>query len=188
LKRSPRRAAIPDLFTAHLSIIFYPFSELCRPLADFVVLWEIRAMSIRRICLSCLLFVTMGAASALAADNVAQTPVEVQPHVVKPKPAAKAPERTPKAKAAKPVGPEDSMRDVTFSDPRGPLIDGTKTPKQPAPPSTAKGAPVGPDGKGLSLDMKWHATNDYDPYDTVRHTSGPEGPGTSVLGGIKLGF
>lgn len=146
-------------------------------------------MSLRRTYLSCLLFIAMGTASAVAADDAAQTPAETPAYAVKTKPPVKAPAHAQKTKAAKPAAPADSMRDVTFSDPSGPLIDGAKTPKQPAQPSAAKGAPVDPDGRGLSLDMKWHATNDTaDPYDAVRHTSGQDGPGTSVLGGIKLGF
>ena len=37
--------------------------------------------------------------------------------------------------------------------------------------------------------LKWRATNDrVDPYDAVRHSSGPNGPGDAVEGGVKLGF
>jgi hypothetical protein len=41
----------------------------------------------------------------------------------------------------------------------------------------------------MSIGLKWHATNEpVDPYDSVRHTSGPDGPGDTLEGGIKLGF
>jgi hypothetical protein len=49
-------------------------------------------------------------------------------------------------------------------------------------------APSEPDG-GVSLDLKWRATNEKtDPFDAVRHSSGPNGPGDAVQGGVKIGF
>jgi hypothetical protein len=41
----------------------------------------------------------------------------------------------------------------------------------------------------MSLGLQWRANNDkVDPYDAVRHSSGPAGPGDAIEGGVKLGF
>jgi hypothetical protein len=150
-------------------------------------------MSFRRYNFFCLLFVTIGACPAVAADD---THPAVKPPALADttKPSLKASKnvdktKTKTTKTTKPLVPADAMRDVTFSDPGAPLVGSAKSPKPVALPSTAKGAPIDPDG-GLSLALKWHATSDSnDPYDgTARHTSGPDGPGNAVLGGIKLGF
>jgi hypothetical protein len=63
-----------------------------------------------------------------------------------------------------------------------PIVDGVE------PSKLTKTAPGEPKGS-LSLDLKWHATNDRpDPFDAVTHTSGPNGSGDAFLGGVKLGF
>ncbi len=79
------------------------------------------------------------------------------------------------------------MDHIQFSQPNASPI-GAQKPAHPAPLSRTGGASSEAQG-GVSLDFKWRATNEkVDPYDAVRHTSGPEGPGDAVQGGIKLGF
>ena len=92
------------------------------------------------------------------------------------------------AGSAEPDAPAklDGMETIDFSTPNQSPV-APKSPK-PSSPSEARSAPVEPQG-GVSLDMKWHATNDKaDPFDSVRHTSSPNGPGDAVEGGFKLGF
>jgi hypothetical protein len=128
-------------------------------------------MSLRRFSLISLIAISLGATSALA-DNVAA------PHEVKPK--------ASKAKGARPAPPTSDLGNIKFSDPSAPVVGEAKT--KPAVPSDAKGVAAQPNG-GVSLELKWHATNDRpDPFDGVTHTSGPNGPGDAVLGGVKLGF
>jgi hypothetical protein len=152
-------------------------------------------MSFRRYSLFCLLSVAIGAASAATAETaqpLAQAPLPTQ----KTKPPLKAPKHADMAKvnakktdtSKSPVS-EGNMRDPIFSDPGVPVMSSTKSPVPATAAPSAKGASVAP-GSGPSLDLKWHATSDpNDPYDgTARHTSGSEGPGNAVLGGIKFGF
>jgi hypothetical protein len=41
----------------------------------------------------------------------------------------------------------------------------------------------------VSFTYKWHATNEpVDPYWHVRNAPGADAPGSSFLGGLKLGF
>ena len=93
--------------------------------------------------------------------------------------------KTEKADANKPRASEGNMQDTMFSDPGVPVMSAPSLPK-PEAAAAPKAAPVGAGAPSLS--MKWHATSDNDPYDIVRHTSGSDGPGESVLGGIKFGF
>jgi hypothetical protein len=80
-----------------------------------------------------------------------------------------------------------SVGEIDFSQPYAPASSPQKS-SNPAPAAQTRNAPVEPQG-GVSLDLKWHATNDKaDPYDAVRHTSGPDGPGDGVAAGVKLGF
>jgi hypothetical protein len=80
----------------------------------------------------------------------------------------------------------DGMEGIDFSRPNeSPLA--SKSQKSLHTP-VARSAPLEPQG-GVSFDLKWRATNDKaDPYDAVRHDSGPNGPGDAVQGGLKLGF
>ncbi|HXW20785.1 MAG TPA: hypothetical protein VEK35_09805 [Roseiarcus sp.] len=93
-------------------------------------------------------------------------------------------------KSAKPPAAPASAQDVPdsidFSQPYGSPL----APKgaKPAAAPEARPAAKEPQG-GVALDLKWRATNDkVDPYDAVRHTSGPDGQGDAVEGGVKLGF
>ena len=80
-----------------------------------------------------------------------------------------------------------SMGEIDFSQPYSPASSPQKGSSS-APAAQTRNVPVEPQG-GLSLDLKWHATNDKaDPFDGVRHTSGPDGPGDGVEAGVKLGF
>jgi hypothetical protein len=127
-------------------------------------------MSLRRLNLIWMVALLLGAASALA-DNGS-------PHEVKPK--------ALKAKLPRAAPPAGGIGDIKFSDPSARLVGETKT--KPALPSDSSGGTAQPSG-GVSLDLKWHATNEpVDPFDAVRHTSGPDGAGDAVLGGVKLGF
>jgi hypothetical protein len=101
--------------------------------------------------------------------------------VVKPRPVAKKPKLPSKAPTT------GSLNDIQFSRPNAPPVGAQKGAAQ-ASQATKAAGPSEPQG-GVSLDLQWHASNDKtDPYDAVRHTSGPNGPGDGVLGGIKLGF
>jgi hypothetical protein len=79
------------------------------------------------------------------------------------------------------------LQGVKFSDPNAPPIGAATSSKSefaPAEHSAPKET-----APGMSIGLKWHATNEpVDPYDSVRHTSGPDGPGDTLEGGIKLGF
>ena len=100
----------------------------------------------------------------------------------------KTPDRAVKAKLAKPTVRAGDRRDVKFSDPNALLAGATKGARPDLRPIDARDVPAEPNG-GLSLGLKWRATNDHpDPFDAVRQTSGPNGPGDAVEGGIKLGF
>lgn len=144
-------------------------------------------MNFRRLSLVCPILVAVGAYSAIAEEVAAPAPVKAPAHVAqaKTKPAAPAAGAAKSSKLAVKPGPKgvpaaaaDSMSNIKFSDPSAPLA---ATPD-------AKGALAEPDG-GPSFGLKWHATNDpVDPYDTVRHTSGPEGPGAGVEAGVKIPF
>jgi hypothetical protein len=102
------------------------------------------------------------------------------------------PPRTSAAKV-KPLKPPklapsraDGLGGVKFSDPYAPP-DGTRQAKTGELPVAPKPAPTEPKG-GVSITYKWHATNEpTDPYWHVRN-SGPDAPGSTFLGGLKLGF
>jgi hypothetical protein len=92
---------------------------------------------------------------------------------------------------AKPVKPPATkgqpLGDIPFSNPYAPPVGagiaagGGFAAPQPA-------APVDPQG-GVSFTYKWHATSEpTDPYWHVRNEYGPDGPGDTFLGGLKLGF
>jgi hypothetical protein len=92
------------------------------------------------------------------------------------------------AKIVKPAaGGAGALQNVTFSDLNAPPVGAAPASKIDFP-SGSKGAPKDPSGK-VSLGLKWRATNNApNPFDAMRHTSGPDGPGDAVEAGVKLGF
>ena len=134
-------------------------------------------MSHRRSSLVALGLVAVSASAALADDVSAPIHRETSARAVKAK----------IAKPAKSAAQTGDMGDIKFSDPTAPLSGATGS-KQAHLPSDARAVPAEPNG-GLSLGLKWRATNDHaDPFEAVRQTAGPNGPGDAVEGGIKLGF
>jgi hypothetical protein len=108
----------------------------------------------------------------LDASHSAAVAVKPHPRAKKPKPAATDPT-------------SQSMDQIHFSQPNASPI----APQKSAAPSPRPGVAAKDPQGGLSVDLKWRANNDkVDPYDAVRHSSGPGGPGDAVQGGIKLGF
>ena len=94
--------------------------------------------------------------------------------------------------AKKPKSPatdatDAGMDQIQFSQPNASPLATTKKANATAQPSS-RAAPSEPNG-GVSLDLKWRATNEKtDPFDAVRHSSGPDGAGDAVQGGVKIGF
>jgi hypothetical protein len=105
-----------------------------------------------------------------------------------PAPPQPAPPHAAKTKAAKPPATKpQTLGDTPFSNPYAPPVGAGKGADAgfPAPQAAA---PVDPKG-GVSFTYKWHATNEpTDPYVHVRNSAGPDGPGDTFLGGLKLGF
>ena len=124
---------------------------------------------------------TVFAATAAVADDLSGANQGAAAAAPKPHHSAKKP------KTPAPDATDLGMDQIQFSQPNAsPLAPAKKTNATAQPSSRA--APSEPNG-GVSLDLKWHATNDKnDPFDAVRHTSGPDGPGDAVQGGVKLGF
>lgn len=93
-----------------------------------------------------------------------------------------------KAKAAKPSATKSqSLGDIPFSNPYAPPVGAGKGTGGEFP-AGKTAAPVDPKG-GMSFTYKWRATNEpTDPYWHVRNEYGPDGPGDTFLGGLKLGF
>jgi|SRR5271170_4658779 len=121
-----------------------------------------------------------------AADELAPTQnSSVDQARIEPQPVKR---REKAQRARKPVPPSATgdLGDIRFSEPPSP-VTGARPPREnDAGPATRKS--VEPQG-GVSLDLKWHATNDrVDPFDSVRHTSGPDGAGDGIEGGLELGF
>jgi hypothetical protein len=81
-----------------------------------------------------------------------------------------------------------SLGDVHFSDPSAPPVGAGKA-TRPNFPTAERATPVDPKG-GMSFTYKWHATNEpFDPYWQLRNNEyGPNGPGNTFMGGLKLGF
>jgi hypothetical protein len=126
----------------------------------------------------------------LVGAALAATPVVADDQTPPGAAAAQRDKNSARAKPAKPPATPAAAQGVPdaidFSQPYGsPLAPkGAKPAVAPA----ARLVPKQPEG-GVSLDLKWRATNDkIDPYDAVRHTSGPDGQGDAVEGGVKLGF
>jgi hypothetical protein len=108
------------------------------------------------------------------ADDVAPQPKPAHASKAKPKP------------AAQPRPQPDGLSEIQFSNPYA-LPEGTAGTKAADFPA-ARLAPTEPKGD-VSFSYKWHATNEpVDLYNAVRHSAGPDGPGDTFMGGLKLGF
>jgi hypothetical protein len=96
--------------------------------------------------------------------------------------------RAAKPKAGKPPATQDrSLSGIPFSNPYAPPVGAGKATGGEFP-AAKTGAPVDPKG-GVSFTYKWHATpQPTDPFWNVRNEYGPDGPGSTFLGGLKLGF
>jgi len=130
----------------------------------------------RRVWLSLLGAVCVFAAAGALADELNPT---------QPKPALP---QAPKSKIVKPAQSTNSgLADVPFSNPYAPPVGAGKSAGAEFP-AAQRGAPVDPKG-GMSFTYKWRATNEpFDPYWQVRKSSGPDAPGNTFMGGLKLGF
>ena len=93
-----------------------------------------------------------------------------------------------KGKAAKPPAAKgEALGGIPFSNPYAPPVGAGKGTGEQFP-AAKTAAPVDPKG-GVSFTYKWHATaQPTDPFWNVRNEYGPDGPGASFLGGLKLGF
>jgi hypothetical protein len=113
--------------------------------------------------------------SARADDQSVAPPKAVAPHTVK-------------AKAAKPPATKgETLSDIPFSNPYAPPVGAGKGAGGDFPAAHAA-TPVDPKG-GVSFTYKWHATpQPADPFWNVHNEYGPDGPGSTFLGGLKLGF
>lgn len=134
-------------------------------------------MKLDRISMACLAS-AIAFSSAIADEIAPPKPSRTPAHAAKP----------PHAKSAKPAADQaGGLLGVKFSDPNAPPVGAAPAPDGGFAPA-ANGTPAEP-ASGVSLGVKWHATNEpIDPYDAIRHTSGPDGPGDTFEGGIKLGF
>jgi len=123
----------------------------------------------------CLMISVIAPMRASADDLPAQPLKPVKPHAARPK-------------AAKPAATQDgSLSDIPFSNPYAPPAGAGKTASGEFP-AAKTAAPVNPKS-GMSFTYKWHATNEpTDPFWNVRNEYGPDGPGSTFLGGLKLGF
>ena len=102
-----------------------------------------------------------------------------------PKPAHASKARAKPANQAQPQA--DGLGEIQFSNPYAPP-EGAAGKKAADFPVGARPAPTQPKGD-VSFSYKWHATNEpVDVYNVVRHSAGPEGPGDTFMGGLKLGF
>jgi hypothetical protein len=110
--------------------------------------------------------------------SVDQARIERQP--------AKRQEIAQRARKLAPPSATGDLGDVRFPEPPSP-VHGARPPRESdAGPASRKS--VEPQGGG-SLDLKWHATNDrVDPFDAVRHSSGPDGGETALKAASNLDF
>ena len=95
---------------------------------------------------------------------------------------------TAKSKPAKPPAPTgETLGDIPFSNPYAPPVGAGKG-ADAGFPALQGAAPVDPKG-GVSFTYKWHAApQPTDPFWNVHNEYGPDGPGSTFLGGLKLGF
>ena len=94
-----------------------------------------------------------------------------------------------KSKVVKPPATHgQSLSDIQISNPYAPPVGAGKATGADFP-APKRAAPVDPKG-GVSFTYKWHASNEpFDPYWQLRNSEyGPDGPGGTFLGGLKLGF
>ena len=120
------------------------------------------------------------AVTAAVANDLGDVSGQAAPRAAKPHASVKKP------KSVAPDPGDGGLDQIPFSQPNASPLAPAKSAKAAAPRPGA--APSEPDG-GVSLDFKWRATHDQtDPFDAVRHSSGPNGPGDAVQGGVKLGF
>jgi hypothetical protein len=125
--------------------------------------------------------VTAFVATAAVADDLGNASGQSAAPAAKPQPGMKKPKNS--ALDAAHVG----LDQIQFSQPNASPLAPTKNIKA-APLPRPGAAPSEPRG-GVSLDFKWRASNDkVDPFDAVRHSSGPNSPGDAVQGGVKIGF
>ncbi|HKN30614.1 MAG TPA: hypothetical protein VJY34_23150 [Roseiarcus sp.] len=118
----------------------------------------------------------VAASTQASADDLSAT---------QPKPARSHAAKTKIVGPAAPKG--DGLSGIPFSDPYAPPVGAGKATGGGFP-AAAKAAPKDPQGD-LSFTYKWHASNDpVDPYNVVTHKAGPDGPGDTFMGGLKLGF
>jgi hypothetical protein len=112
---------------------------------------------------------------ASADDLPAAPPEPVKPHAAK-------------VRAAKPPAAKgEALGDIQFSNPYAPPAGAGKGTDEEFP-AAKTAAPVDPKG-GVSFTYKWHATpQPTDAFWNVRNEYGPDGPGSTFLGGLKLGF
>ena len=109
------------------------------------------------------------------ADDLPASPQSAPPHAAKTK-AAKPPATTGQA-----------LGDIPFSNPYAPPVGAGKGADARFP-ALQGDAPVDPKG-GVSFTYKWHAApQPTDPFWNVHNEYGPDGPGSTFLGGLKLGF
>ena len=122
------------------------------------------------------LMISVVAPMRASADDLPGAPLKpVKPHTARPK-------------AAKPPATQDgSLSDIPFSNPYAPPVGAGKSAGGEFP-AAKTAAPADPNG-GMSFIYKWHASGEpTDLYWHVRNEYGPDGPGSSFLGGLKLGF
>jgi hypothetical protein len=115
-------------------------------------------------------------------------PMQARADDLPPTRAKAAPPHAAKTKGGKPATAKgQTVGDIPFSNPYAPPVGAGKVARGEFP-AAKTAAPVDPKG-GMSFTYKWHATSEpTDPYWHVRNEYGPDGPGSSFLGGLKLGF
>jgi hypothetical protein len=120
----------------------------------------------------------IGVVCVVAAMPASADHVPTAPH----KPAAA------KARVARPPAMKgQTVGDMPFSNPYPPPV-GAGNGAGGEFPAAKTTAPIDPKG-GVSFIYKWRASNEpTDPYWHVRNEYGPDGPGSTFLGGLKLGF
>jgi hypothetical protein len=134
--------------------------------------------NMKRVFLSLIGAMCVVASIEAAADDLPAT----QPNSAPPPPAAKSKIAKPPATGGQGLG------DIQFSNPYAPPVGAGQATGANFP-AAQRATPVDPKS-GMSLTYKWHANNEpVDPYWHVRSNEyGPDGPGSTFLGGLKLGF
>jgi len=121
------------------------------------------------------------AATDAVADDLNDAAGQSARHATKPHHSVKKP------KSPAPDAADGGFDQIQFSQPNASPLAPTKNAR--ATSQSRQGPAPSDPGGGVSLDFKWRASNDkVDPFDAVRHTSGPNGQGDAVQGGVKIGF